>query len=256
MLSRLETDGLPRWERNEVARLAIHHLGDDERSRNASWACAVLVYLDREALPRLEAALDDRDYQRRQYAAELLRWRDRDFWWGPPEPFEPSDRLLEVSLEALRDDHFERYNAHYSFEFLLRHREGVVPMLSSAIQSDDLQQEFLAAVLAGLLKAEELAPLAAPVLVSHLQSNTTEGDARMAAPALLGLGEAGRAFLLPAVNGSDPQARMMGWAIIKTMDHQPLSAAEHAAIKQVTDKYTDLRLALEKDQYLWDWYGF
>jgi hypothetical protein len=256
--TRLDAGGLHKWERNLLGRLAIHHLGSDKRSRNAYWACRVLGRLDREALARLEEALDDPEFQRRQYAAELLRDREREGPWivGPTESVEPSDRLLEVCIEALRDDRFERYNAASSFEFLLKRRERVIPMLGSAIQSDDSQQAFMCAVLAGLLKAEELAPLAGPVLVSHLSGNSFMGDARVAAPAMVGLGDAGRAYLLPAIDGSDPQARKLAWVVIKTIDHQPLNSVDHDAIRRVTDRYRDLRVALEQPADLWDWYSY
>ena len=258
MLERVEQGRIGPWQRARVANVAIHHLGSDHRNRNARWACDVLWRMGREAVPKLEAALDDKEFQRRQYAAELLRSRANPNRWevGPPEWYEPPERLIEVSVEAFRADRFERSNARSSFEFLLRYRDRVLPRLERALRSDDKQQAFLSAVMAGFLKADDLAPLAAPLLVEHLKHNNFEGDARTAAPALLSLGDAGRPYLLPAVNGDDMQARELAWAIIKTMDHQRLSDTEKEIIRTVTMRYSDLAAASNERDELWMYYDF
>jgi hypothetical protein len=254
MLARLEKGKVGAWQQRRMRSLAVQHLGDDRRSRNARWACDVLTHMGREALPALEGALDSPDWQRRQYAGELLRCWATPRWWdtGPPEPYDPPDRLLEVCLEGLGNDRFEYGNATGSFEFLLGHRERVLPLLPERIRSEDEQQSFLTAALAGFLEADDLAPLAAPVLVAHLHRNNRMGDARTAAPALVCLGDAARVYLLPAIDGEDAQARELGWAIVKTIDHQPLSVAERDRIKMVTTRYRDLREACVRPQRVSD----
>jgi hypothetical protein len=258
MLERIRRGSVGPWQQRRVVHLAIHHLGNDRRERNERWAHDVLWFMGRDAAPWLEDALNDPDYQRRQCAGRLLRARAEFRYWdmGPPEGFEASDRLLEVSVEAFRADCFIRDDATSSFEFLLRYRERVLPILGRSIMSDDERQAFQSAVMIGLLRAKDLAPVAAPILVKHLKDNRCAGDAVSAAPALLCLGDAARPYLLPAIDGNDAQAKEMAWAIVKTLDHQRLSAAERDMIKKVTVRYEDLRAAASRYDDLWVYYRF
>jgi hypothetical protein len=250
---RLQRGRLWDWQRHRLAALAVYQLRDDHRDWNGDWGSGVLRRLGREAVPRLEAALNDNDWQRRQLAGAILRSRcDREVYEaGPPEPYEPPDRLFEVSLESYRRDHPLWYDAYWSFRFLRHYRERTLSFLPAAIGSDDPQESLIGAGLAGYLKAESLAPLAAPVLVTHLRSNQMYGDARFVAPAILGLGDAGRPYLAPLLNGDDEQARALALTIVKTMDHQRLSVADREAIRNTTCRYTDLRKALEEDPDYW-----
>jgi hypothetical protein len=245
------------WQRRQVTRLAVHLLGDDGRKWDAGWALATLSELGPEVLSAVERGLDSPDRQRRQLCAQFLRARvhrarrppESD---APPEPYDPPQRLFEVSVEGLADDNLKDYdNAYSGVGFLMAYPERSRPLLRGALEQEDQQQRFLAAVIAATIRAEDLAPLAAPVLVSRLGNNHKWGDARIAAPALLGFGDAGRPYLLAALNSGDPQAASLAILIAKAIDHQAMTFEDREALKQVTREYTDLRKAFEGPDGPW-----
>ncbi len=231
-----------------LLRLAVENLGDDDRAWNADWAVGVLRHGSDRSVPFLEAALDSTDWQRRQIAAWLLQGLSRGESVRATSLYVPSDRLFEVLVEGLRDDELpydhrrkrETWiaNGMDAFEFLLRHPARAAPFLPAAIASADEQQAFLAAAVVGLSKQTDLAPIATLVLIANLRADTTPGNARMALPALLGLGETAKVALEAAVPLDGQQAMLIDLAL-RLIDGGGINDADRLTIRAMTDLYND-----------------
>jgi hypothetical protein len=237
-------------ERARTARLAVHSLGTDDRKWNAWWAMDVLERLEAEADALLIRALDDEDYQRRQLAAALLRLRVK----AQVNPATPTDRLFAVSVEGLKDDWIDgtsawSSNASEAFLFLLRYPEQTAPHLKSAINSDDRQQAFLSAAVAGLTRRMELADIAVPLLAEHLASDEKWGNAVVALPAILGFGERARQ-ILATIQPRDEQQQSLLEIELKLLDGIPLSPQDQRALQEVTRAYRDPREVFHRPEML------
>ena len=177
---------------------------------NSMWA----LYADLElAVPYLERALHQDDYQMQQFAAHVLM--------ELPDHYDASYRLLEVMVEGLADDQYPygmdernqfRYssvrNAQKGLKTFLDHPAWVnkaTPALAEALHSHDGQQRFLSAiVLAEHRKTEYLHDIVR-VLFPHLADNRLPSDAGMAQHALLKLGAKGKPLLQEVLGQGDEQ---------------------------------------------------
>jgi len=231
--------------RRREIELAIRDLGADDRRWNAQRAAGRLVELD--GWDALEAALGDADIQRRQLAADVLRWR-ADGWYDqassrvetqtrvPGPRLRASAALIRVTVEGLKDDDFpsERAgdhntglsNAWRGVDFLLARMDEAMPELIRALDSTEVQQRFLAAVILAYGHRTELAERVVPVLVAHLRDNQIAADARAACGALAQLGAAARPGVEAGLAGADEQGRRLGELLLKQIDGLPLDAAD------------------------------
>lgn len=150
----------------------------------------------------LHAALDDRDLQARQFAADLLR----DL--GAP----PSPRLVAVTVEGLRDDDWpdgpRAYcpglaNAKSGTRWLWLHPEAGEPELRAALAGDDAQQRFLAAWLLAMRERSELAEALCRELAPRLAEPAGKPAALWAIQALFRLGPSALPHLLPLLPAAD-----------------------------------------------------
>jgi hypothetical protein len=256
--ARLSRGKLSATQRALLMKLAIHDLGDDDYDWNASFGAGVLEEMGRDAVPALEAALSDPDWQRRQLAACILMQRAPGWTYrwevGPPEYYDPPDRLFEIAIEALRDDALpydsrrqkETWisNAFCAVEFLRRYPDRSPRFLAGAIRSIDMQQALLASGVAGFIGAKELAGDAVPVLGEHLADNNIDGDAKFAVAALVGFGDAARPLLEPLLESTDEQQAAAVRVVLHTIAGKRTTPTDRADLKRITEAYADLRGAL------------
>lgn len=204
----------------------IEDLRDDPVRGNAMRAMHRLSRSDASVVAPLTAALDSDDHQQRHLAAILLQRRDVD----------PSDRLLEVSLEALRMDDLPLGADHYTPSgdnegfgtmFLSKHFDRVRMQLQRGLNSTDRQESFLCAYL--LTKHRDFASLAEStrILTQHLNDNSLRGDARLSADALYTLGESARPYLRFAEPTADDQGRNLLRLIEYDIVNQPSTDADY-----------------------------
>jgi hypothetical protein len=241
-------EGMSERTRARTARLALHALGSDGKRWNADWGIDILGRMRPEADALLLSVLDDPDYQRRQIAAAMLRSCVVVPGEKPPKyPITPTDRLFAVSVEGLAHDRINgdsawTNNAFEAFMFLLNFPEQTAPHLRAAIASEDEQQAFLAAALAGFARRMELAEGAVPVLADRLSADDRWGNAVVALPAILGFGERARP-ILAAIQPRDEQQQALLEIELKLLDGIPLSLRDERALRRVTTSYRDPREA-------------
>ncbi len=216
---RVRRGELQPWQNGALAVGLVRALRDDDVRGNATRALSLLRRLGNEAVPALERGLTSDDWQQRQLCAAVLRHM---------RGYEPSDRLLAVTVEGLRDDelpfdHRRRYtrganNAWSGFFYLLRHGRGATPHLSAGLDSDDSQQRWLCARAAAAAGLVTLVDRAAPELVAHLRDNTIRGDAGEAQHALRQYGEAARPYLESALGSPDEQQCRLAGELLEELD--------------------------------------
>ena len=224
----------------------IADLADDDVRWNAHRAMSRLRRIGLTAEAQLEAALHSHDWQQRQLAAHCLRGL---------EGYEPSDRLLEVTVEGLRDDDLPVetrrgrqtaytcvYNAARGAPYLLRHATQAEVYLLEGLGSDDEQQRFLCACILGHAGLQSGIPDGVPVLLEHLRDNDIPGDAMLSTAALYRFGLEVMPHLLAALpEADDQQARLIDLIVLDLTD-PPENEEELRARKSmqdVTDIYYD-----------------
>jgi hypothetical protein len=238
-----------------IARL-IADLADDDVPWNAHHAMWRLQEIGTAAEGQLEAALLSHDWQQRQIAAHCLRGL---------EDYEPSDRLLEVTVEGLRDDDLPAetregrrvaytyvFNAKYGMRYLLEHVRRAEPLLLDGLRSDDEQQRFLCAFILGYAGFSSGIPEGAPVLLAQLRDNDITDDAIMGAAALYRFGPEVMPHLLAALSeADDQQARLINLILLDLTD-PPQTKQELWARKKlhdVTEIYYDPVVEFDLDRH-------
>lgn len=205
----------------------ITDLASDDVRWNATRA--FLRLRDRAPVQLLEEALHSPDYQQRQMAASLLRRIDG---------YQPSDRLLEVTVEGLQDDLHPRdpvrgtwtppVNASGAVTFLIKHAEEAKKYLIAGLDSKDHQQRFLCAYILGMNGIKDELPAVASILIPHLRDNDIFQDACMACSALYSLGEDVRPYLLETIPNADGQQEKTIHLILADLDGPPSSSEARA----------------------------
>jgi hypothetical protein len=207
-------------------RLLISTLIADLRCDGARWnAHRALELLPRlsSAAPALHAALGSPDWQQRQLAAHLLRG-----WPG----MAPTEELLRITVEGLRDDHlpYQRFpnSRRYTTTWVANAREGILylsvhldraaPLVAEGLESDDWQQRFLCAAILGYGGGIEYVAAAAPILIPELADDGRAENARTAAGALYGFGEAVIPHLCRLRQSSDDQQRSLVRSILGDLE--------------------------------------
>lgn len=263
LTERAQNKTLTTAQARSVARAATAALRADDTSWNALHAMELLRLLGDDAVPALETALDSRDYQKRQLAADLLctrvaRGEDRWHWLGPLDPYDPPDRLFEVIVEGLGDDAlpYDRIgaqprttwvsNAFDGVVFLVEHAERARPFLAPALASTDTQAQFLGAVAAAFCGEVSLVDQAAPILIRHLKDNVVGGDAAAATRALFLFGSGVLPHVRPLVAAPGKQEASLAKLIILDLEQPGRPLPERKALNTVTtvvaDPATDLSI--------------
>ncbi len=229
----------------------IEDFRDDDVRGNAGGACQDLLRVPEPAIDELHAALDSDDWQQRQLAAHVLwqysepsYWSDFPEWRRSPQPV-LTQRLFEVTVEGLRDDESVRpvdeergalalYNASNGFRRLVPHAQLAKDALLEGLESDDLQQRLLCALILGTGGVGETADRVVPILVPHLADNTIEGDAKWTSRALFMLGERAIPALEAAREAStDRQQSDLLNLILLNLRGAPASPAEVEARRRL-----------------------
>jgi hypothetical protein len=231
-----------RFYRNQVGQrsrralmpLLVRDLRDDDVRWNADRAISYLTRSRADPVPHLRKALRSNDWQQRQLAAHILRQVD---------DYAPCDDLLRVTVEGLRDDNLPHTsaanssrrgvcvwvnNAHEGIEYLVKHPQISRPYLAVALQSDDLQQRYYAAVIAARTRDLSLIDPAAEILIQVL----AHWGARYGpAEALTAYGPAILPKLVPVLESSDARKAWQARRILMSMQDElklSLSAAQEA----------------------------
>jgi len=193
-----------------TAQALVADLASDDIPWNAQHAVETLIWTNAPPIQLLEAALDSGDYQQRQFAAYILMQHTES---------SPSERLIEVVIEGLRDDHIpwdrrtapSRYNYVFNaaggMRFLTRHAISAKKQLVAALDSNDFQQRFVCAYALGMNGITHRLSDTASILLFHLRDNDIVGDACKSCAALYRLGPAVKPFLLAALENADTQQR-------------------------------------------------
>jgi hypothetical protein len=203
------------WSASLLARSLADQLRDDEIHWNAERAEDLLISLWPTSRPALESALESDDVQARIFAARVLRRRC----------IVPSDALLRACVADLGDDsdsadfYIRLGNARSAATYLVQWARRAAPFIGDGMRSDDPQRRLLAAAVAGNAGLIEHAGVAVPILVEHLRDNDSDGDAKVAAPALYRFGPDILPHLRPHADIDDDQARAMIRAIIERLEH-------------------------------------
>ena len=201
----------------------IAALKSDAVRWNAGDALRTLWFMESPPKRQLQKALYSTDYQQRQAAADVLRYRF---------PLETTDQLLKVSIEGLRDDRFPRnrkdhtytyiFNASRGAVFLAKHAHAAREQLIRHLSSDDLQQRFLCAYALAMNGIQEDLGKTASVLLPHLRDNKIRKDACLASAALFRLGPGVKPQLLKALPAADTQQRALIELIILNLKEEPI----------------------------------
>ncbi|MEE9126013.1 MAG: hypothetical protein V3U11_02635 [Planctomycetota bacterium] len=220
----------------------VMDLAHDNVRHNALWAIHFLRKAQQDAAPLLEKALRSRDRQQRQLSAYLLREFVK----------QPSDRLLEITVEGLHTDRIpydsERWdsrgggnmdpemdNAVQGTRYLLDHTAQGRRFLLDGLFSQDPQQRFLCAFLVGQGGITEHLWCTCQTLIPHLADNSFRGDALMSAHALYGLGRPALPYVQHAMRYGDRQAVQLLSLIELDIVSPPQTSVELANRQQLQD---------------------
>ncbi|MBN2327791.1 MAG: hypothetical protein JXR73_11615 [Candidatus Omnitrophica bacterium] len=230
------SDFQDKMARKSLAELIVD-LHDDDIRFNAIHAWQELIFRrGPEKTAPLEKALDSKDWQQRQIAADILRHIDG---------YQPTDRLIEATVEGLRDDKLPGwfsgegqillYNATEGMRYLLLHPTLGAKPLEKALNSDEKQQRFLAAFVLGATGRSAQIEKMAQILIPHLKHDDTRLNACMAAHALYKSGEAVIPFLSAYRDSPDEQQRAAVRLILMDLKSPPKTKAELLARRKFHD---------------------
>ena len=240
------------WKRREsgtdrpAGQPVTDHIVEDLWKRNSGLTAA------------LEAALDSTDWQQRQMAAEILRGI---------ETFMPTNRLLEVTVEGLRDDAlpFDEngagvfvFNAFSGTQYLLQHPREGTEILITALESDDSQQRFLAAYVLGATGRGNATQRITEILLPHLQDDDVWGNACMAVYALYHLGPDVLPFLEPYRDSKDEQQRQAVQLVRMDLENPPRTEEERLVRRKVhtlSELHPDPCVEQGLERYVLSWHN-
>lgn len=202
----------------------------------------VLEHRLEAATAGLETALDSPDRQCRQLAAHLLRARSRRGRTAADEhglrrlsPYLPPDRLFAVTIEGLADDTLpwdsgrQRQtlidNAYSGVDFLAENSARAESFCDMALGSGDRQQRLLSAALLSFTAEDKRIDRVAPVLIEQLGSDEAEGNAVLAAKALLALGPGALPFVDKGSESRDSQ-RAISCELLRVRFLEPATPME------------------------------
>ncbi|MEM1423613.1 MAG: hypothetical protein AAGH64_06380 [Planctomycetota bacterium] len=253
-------------------RALIEDLRDDEVRLNASEALRALASTERPALDELHDALDSDDAQQRQLACHVL-WNylephadghrlPKNRTWRRVAQGELTDRMIEVTVEGLRDDGLPVNddgrgmwypNGAHGLHRLARHAETARVRLEAALASDDRQQRLLAALARARGGVSGSADKVLPILLPHLRDNDIEKDAHWCAHAIFQLGEAARPALERTRRDTDdPQQKELVTLILMHLDGPAETRAETRRRERLNTITDNARDPVIEDPARWD----
>lgn len=213
--------GLEAAQQRRIVRL-VADLRDDDVRWNAYRAVDELLMIGADATPALEDALWSEDWQQRQLAAVALTQIQ-----GVEAA--PSERLIEVCIEALRDDEMPWgidgnvlvNNGRAAAHLLGQHIERSAIRLVDCLDSEDDQQRYVAALILGAEGQAGCAKEVCAILLPHLRDNDLDGDAVQASAALYRLGVAALPWLMLERNKTEAQAQRLIDELIRDITDPP-----------------------------------
>lgn len=264
---RLSSGAMSHWSRRVLYAQLVGELGSDRVMHNAMQCAHLLQDHFPESADALEQGLWSPDYQCRHISAHLLRNPGRHrpqktdpanvpVVWSSP----PSDRLLEICVEALGNDisHGFSYtgisNALDSLAFLGLHAGRAAPLLGPVINDRDPQRSLLACVIVVEAGISALIDRAGQTLVDHLRDNDVEGDAVVAAATLLKMGPPAIAYLEPVLDSTpgvpvDPQLLATAELLVRKLRGDPMRPDEEKRLTVITNRWLD-QLDIFEVQYV------
>lgn len=213
-------------QREQVVRLLITALRADHVSWNGLQAEDLLSELpDAEITALLRDALTDPDWQCRQAAAGLLRTREDD----------PTDLLIEVTLESLRADASDHSvfgalssPARSAVRWLVTHPGSGTNALRALLEAGDGQQRFFAAWLLGMRGDHDSSERICAELIPLLRSDGAYSTAVWAIRALYRLGPVARPAVEAARAHADAQQSACIDLLLRDWVDPPRSRSEAA----------------------------
>ncbi len=218
--------------RVEAPLKSVEELIIDLYSDNIPWNAEVALRELRsrsslaETIALLQGTLNSPDYQQRQMVASLLR---------NSVGYIPDERLAEVIVEGLQDDilpkdpsipsHNYVSNATGGTYYLLKYPEIGTGPLEDALDSADVQQQFLAAYILAVTKRHDETHRITEVLIPHLEDDRVGQNAGYATRALYEMGEKVVPYLQPYTYSSDEQQSRMTRFIIQEIEAAKLGEA-------------------------------
>ncbi|MEK6702825.1 MAG: hypothetical protein AABZ53_11215 [Planctomycetota bacterium] len=256
--SRLSSGHMSSWFRHRYYRQLVRELGDDDRRYNAQACAEALQKHLPETVGLLEQALWSDDFQRRQIAASIL--------WGidcrgtrPPVwsariarfAYTPGERLFEVSVETLGDDYPGDFGYRADVrvtdacDFLKAHADEAQEQMRRAFVESNDQRSVLAAAVAAEAGPDVLQEAAVRTLIRHLRGNMTQGDAIIAASALLNIGERAIPYLERFLGDhpdeqSDAQTTATAELIVRRLRGDPMRPEEENRLNTISTRGIEL----------------
>ncbi|MCA9279402.1 MAG: hypothetical protein H6815_08875 [Phycisphaeraceae bacterium] len=224
------------WSARQLAAELVKDLRDDEIIGNGQRAVVLLRELGQVAVPALNGALLSDDWQQQQLAARLLR---------EISPLDPSDALLQHSLDTLRGDPVTGYDFDHpdavlvakdvtdnivsSVPLLIAHAWRIYPQLVEMARHGASQEQFFAAVVLAVGRCESAADIFMPVLIEHLGDNSTYFDAELVVVALIDFGELAKPYLTDVLNENryDRQAKQHAEYLLLQYEGYPDTQEEY-----------------------------
>ena len=111
------------------------------------------------------------------------------------------------------------WNAKNSAVYLSKWWKFSEQYVLEAIDSDDTQQQLLAAVIAGYGGTTSRVEDVVAILVPHLMDNNIRGDSRIATPALYRIGPQVIPYLREQLLGADAQGKQILLHIIERLEY-------------------------------------
>lgn len=226
----------------------IRDLRNDDIPGNARKAISELSQLGSKAVPFLEEALHDEDFQCRQVAADLLRNID-------PE-YQASDLLIEVTFELLDTDDLD-----YNMKYLLTAWRAVAFLEGSNmyprvrgrilqnLYSNDSWTRLYSALMAARQGETEMAETLVRIMVPHLADNDLDNDASACTYAIHHLGPVVLPYLRPYRESTDVQQ-----AELVNLIYASLETGNTPEFKPVMyASYTRMPIHERSHIYLHDW---
>ena len=235
------------------ARMFAETLVADLRNDNERWNAHDAWMMFRILLPQgrdaLERELVIGDPQSWRAAASILRQ-------AGPTP--PSEALIKACIADLHDDrgvkgsgYLRMGNASSSVIYLAAWSHIAPHYIRDAVLSEDPQQRFYAAAIAGYTGDTAVMDAAVPILISHLRDNRIPGDGQVAAAAIFRFGPPALPLLRQHADEVDTQAREAIAHIIERLEHPDRVWYECInSMPKLTDKTHDpLDMSLERALY-------
>lgn len=246
-------DAIPQLREEQL----VEYLHSDDIRGNAVAAMNELWKRRGDGLvAALEPALESKDWQQRQMAAEILRGI---------ETYTPTNRLLEVTVEGLRDDGLPfdengygvfAFNAFSGTRYLLKHPKEGTDILVKMLESDDSQQRFLAAYVLGATGRSGAIQRITEILIPHLRDDDVWGNACMAVYALYHRGPDVMPLLEPYLDSKDEQQRLAVRLVRMDLKSPPRTEEERLARRKVhtlSELHADPCVEEGLERYILSW---